>query len=67
MKRFQVRQVYEDGEVSKIGPLGFVNKYPKGWLFISHVASHSNGRVYRDTPEAAVPKWIKRFKLILVA
>lgn len=44
------------------GILGFVQFYPgiKGWLFVSQVSSHGNGRTPRTFPEQAIPRWAKK-------
>ncbi len=52
------------------GLLGFVSlndgprKDVNGWWFISHVASHGNGRKAWPTASQAIPKWARRAKLV---
>ena len=55
----QTLLVQQDGDK----PVGVVRKYPRGWLFLSHVSGHANGRKYRNTAEQAVPKWVGDFEL----
>ena len=50
-----------DGSNDNIGIVGLlVNNGGRGWTFKSLV-QQSNGRVKRDTADAAIPKWFKGY------
>jgi hypothetical protein len=39
------------------GLLGRAVHYPQGWLFLSNVSAHKNGRVHRETAVDCIPRW----------
>lgn len=40
-----------------VGLLGTASQSVQGWRFISNVASHKSGRVFRETWEKCLPRW----------
>ena len=44
-------------------PVGAVNNETDGWRFIPWMDSHKSSRKGHDTCEAAIPRWVGKFRL----
>jgi|TARA_Y100000034_G_scaffold115600_1_gene152992 hypothetical protein len=52
------------GHLGKVGIIGVIAESPRGFRFISKTTVHGNGRVYRETARAAIPKWVRHAYLV---